>query len=131
MAKSALYAVNSIPQILAVGDRISFGAPVRRFGCNINIADGTPYLVGQGYYSLDTNFNFTADAAGTATITLLKDGTPIPGANASITVAAATDYQISVPAVVRQFTDSDSNITAVLTGAAGTITGATVYIDKL
>jgi len=131
MAKSALYAVNSTPQILAVGDNISFGAPIRRFGCNTNILDGTPYVVGQGYYAIDTNIGFTSDAAGTVVITLFKDGTAIPGANASVTVAAATSYQISIPAEIRQYCDCDANITAVLTGAAVTVTNAAVYIEKL
>lgn len=131
MAKSLLYAVNNLEQTVAAGGNISFGSPVRRFGCNCNISNGTPYIVGAGYYLIDSNFTFEAGAAGTAVLTLYKDGEAIPGANATLTVAADSVYSVSIPAVIRQFCATDASITAVLSGVAGTVTNAAVIVTKL
>lgn len=131
MAKSILYAANTGNQVLTVGDEISFGTPIRRFGCNCDMRGDNAYIIGAGYYLVDAGITFVADAAGIAVVTLLKDGVAIPGANASVTTAAAGTYDIDISAVVRQLCPYDSTITAVLTGVAGTVTNATIIVEKV
>lgn len=128
--KSALYAANTNTQTLAVGDTLSFGTPVRRFGCNTNISGGNVTLNGAGYYSINTNINFTA-AAGTATITLYKDGAAIPGATVNRTTVANTEFQVNIPAIVRLTCCCESTITAVVTGVATVIENAAITVEKL
>lgn len=131
MSRSALYSANTLSQTLAVGDNISFGNIVRRFGNNINMSGGNVSLQGAGYYDIDTEFTFTAGAAGTAVITLYKDGTAIPGAVASFTAAADSVYTVSIPALVRTFCCTQSTITAVLTGVAGTVNNSAAKVVKV
>lgn len=131
MSRSALYSANILSQTLAVGDNISFGNIVRRFGNNINMSGGNVSLQGAGYYDIDTEFTFTAGVAGTAVITLYKDGTAIPGAVASFTAAADSVYTASIPALVRTFCCTQSTITAVLTGVAGTVNNSSVKVVKV
>lgn len=128
--KSALYGANTASQAVAVGGAINFGNVIRRFGNNINLNGPNVTLSGAGYYDIDTNFTFTA-AAGTATITLYKNGVPIPGATISRTTAADTIYTVSIPAIVREVCCAGSAITAVLSGVAGTFTDAAIVVEKI
>ena len=131
MSKSAMYAANTSGQSVAAGGNISFGNIIRRFGCNVNLSGSDVTLRGAGYYDIDAEFVVTASAAGTAAITLYKDGTAIPGAVASFTAATDSVYCISIPALVRTFCCTQSTITAVLTGVAGTISNAAIRVSKI
>lgn len=131
MANSLLYGVNNAPQVVVVGDRVNFGAPVRRYGKNITMSGGEVYVSGDGYYAIDASVTFVAGAAGIATVTLLKDGAVIPGASASLTVADATTYTINIPrSAIRQKCCGESTITAVISGVIGTISEATILVEK-
>lgn len=55
----------------------------------------------------------------------------IPGANVSFTAVAATVYDVSIPAMIKQACDCESVITAVLAGVAGNVTNATIKVIKL
>lgn len=127
---SVLYAANTSTQTLAIGDAVDFGGVVRRYGKNINISGGRPYTIGAGYYKIIANVNFSA-AEGEVTVSLLKDGLPITGAEATITAAATTNYNVTIPAIVRNVCCKDSEITAVITGAASTVINASIAIEKL
>ena len=130
--RSALYAVNTRSQTVANGGTINFGDIVRKFGCNISLLNGAVITQGRGYYDIDTNIVFTATDAGTAVLTLYKDGVAIPGAVAQLTTAAASTYSVSIPAMVREFADcKEAVITAVLTGVAGTVLNAAIKVEKV
>lgn len=129
MAKSILYAVNNTDQVLAIGDEISFGTPIRRFGCNCDIRGGNAYIVGSGYYKVDASVTLVALGAGVAVITLKKDGATI--ATASVTTVAGATYNVDISAVVRQICAYDATITAELTGVAGTVSNATIIVEKV
>lgn len=129
--KSGLYAADLTAQTVAVDGVISFGSIVRRFGCNCGIAGGNVTLTGSGYYNMDADFTFTAGGAGTAVISLYKDGVAIPGATASFTTVANSIYQVSIPAIVRQVCNCETTITAVMTGVAGTINNASIAVEKI
>lgn len=129
--KSAMYAANASAQEVANGGIINFGAVVRRFGGNCTISGGNVNINGTGYYDMDADVTFTAGGAGTAVISLYKDGVAIPGASASLTAVADSIYSVSVPAIVRQVCCCESVVTAVLSGISGTVTNAAVAIEKI
>lgn len=131
MSKSLLYATSITSQTLAVNDVISFGNIVRRYGCNCNLSGGNAVISGNGYYDIDTNFVFTASAAGTATITLYVGGVAIPGATASFTTVADSTYAVSIPAIVRETCCNNSTITAVLSGVAGSMITSSIIVEKV
>lgn len=131
MSKALLYGVNRAVQTIVVGDRVNFGNIVRRYGCNINMSGGEVYVSGEGYYSLDASVTFEAGAAGIATVTLLRDGSVIPGAGASETVAVGDTVTLTVPpSVIREKCCGESTITAVISGVIGTISNATIRVVK-
>lgn len=131
MSKSVLYGVNRTPQTIVVGDRVNFGSPVRKYGCNISMSGGEVYVRGEGYYDVDASITFVAGAAGIATITMLRDGSIIPGAGASATVADGDTITLVVPpSVIRQKCCGESTITAVISGVIGVISNATIRVEK-
>lgn len=143
MSAGYMYSVNTTAQSVAVGETINMGSAIRRFGCVRGTA--TPYANTTGistvlsadgrcpaYFDVDATFVVVPTAAGTATITALQDGVPIPGATASATVAAAaTSVTLPVSFGVRLNSGvTSSNITYVLTGAASSITNVSQTVSK-
>lgn len=129
MSRSLIYSANTVSQVLTSGSVINFGSPVRRFGCNLAMSGGNVVVKGEGYYSIDTNISFTA-TAGTATIQVYKDGVAIPGATATVTTAATTSYQVSIPSVIRQSCCVESTITVTITGVTPTVSNAAIEVVK-
>lgn len=131
MSKSVLYGVNRTAQTIVVGDRVNFGNIIRKYGCNINMSGGEVNITGEGYYNLDASITFVAGAEGIATITLLKDGSIIPGAGASQTVASGDTVTLTIPpSVIREKCCCESTITAVISGVIGVINNATIRVVK-
>lgn len=144
MSAGFMYSANTATQTLAVGGTINVGNVVRRCGCVKGTS--TPYANANGltttlsscgkcpaYFDIAATITTTPTAAGTVTITAFQDGVAIPGATASATVAAAATT-VTVPLVfgVRLNTGvTTSNITYVLTGAAGTVTNVAQKIIKV
>lgn len=133
MSKSAIYAGNALAQeFVETGTTIDFGSIVRRYGCNTALSGGNVVVDGAGYYDVDTNVTFTADAVGTAVVQLYKDGLAIPEAKATVTTAATTTYAVSIPAIVRNTCGCmQSTISAVISGVAGTINNAAIEVQKI
>lgn len=131
--KSGLYADNSIAQVLTAGDTISFGRPVRRFGCHANIDGGNIILRGEGYYLVLLKFIVTnaGTAAATPKITLYKDGTAYAGAYDINTIAAGASEALAIPCMVRETCNCDSTLTAILSDADVTIDDASVTVVKI
>lgn len=129
MSKALIFANNSTSQTLANGDVVSFGVPVRRYGSNLYMVGGNVVARGDGYYNADANISFTA-TAGTATIQAFKDGVAIPGAVATITTAASTSYQVSIPFVIRQRCCVESTITVKISGVTPTVSNASIVVEK-
>ena len=131
MSKSLLYAVNNNAQTVVVGDRVNFGEPVRRYGCNLNASGGEVLVDGEGYYNIDASATVTAGAEGIVTVTLLKDGSVIPGASASMTVAEGDIVTLVVPpCAIRQKCCCESTISAVISGVIGVVSSATIRVVK-
>lgn len=131
--KSAIYTANTTATAVAVGSAIPLGTIIRRFGNNVNLSGNGIIMSGSGYYDVNASITLTPTAAGTVTVSLLRDGVAIPGATASETVAAAaTTVNLSIPALVRlQCCNSSSTLTFVLTGAAATVNNIGVVVTKV
>lgn len=130
MCNSILYAANTVSQNLVSGGTINFGSIVRLSGNDIGLSGGNVITHNTGYYRIIANISFTATAAGTAIIQLYENGTAIPGANATITVASDTTYSTSIPAIIRNKCCCDKTISATITGVATTILNSTITVDK-
>lgn len=130
MSRSILYAANLNNQdFVAAGTIINFGNIIRRYGCNLNLSGGNVTIDGAGYYDTDINVTFTA-AAGTVSIQIYKDGVAVPGAEATLTTAATTNYSLTIPAMIRENCCCESIITVVISGAVGTVSNATIKVEK-
>jgi len=134
MSKSAIYTSNNATQALALGSNIGLGNIIRRFGCNCNLNGDAINVNGAGYYDIDANFIINGTNAGTATISLLKDGVLVPGAIASATIAVGDVATLGINALVREYgccANNNSNLTFVLSGTAETISNASVVVEKV
>ena len=134
MAKSALYAVNTTSQSVAVGGTIAVGQAVRRFGCNANVS-GQGIAVRDGYFDIAASVTLTPAAAGAVTITLLDNGVAVPGASSTITAAAADPITLTLIGIVKDRGGCGfpvgSNLTLQLTGQAATVSNVAVTVVKL
>lgn len=137
MAKAAIYTANQGAQALQIGSVLSLGSIIRRFGCKCNNAldlNGNGITISEpGYYDVDASITATAAAAGTVTVTLLRDGVAVPGAVASATAAAAGTVALPITALVRQACgySGGSTLTLVLGGTAATINNVALKVIKL
>lgn len=76
---SALYAVNTTAGTpIAVGGTVPLTQVVRRFGCGVVLSGNAITVKGRGYYDIDATVSVAATAAGPVTVSLLKDGQPVP-----------------------------------------------------
>lgn len=130
--KAAIYVANTGAQALQIGSTISLGSIIRRFGCGVNLNGNGIVIDKQGYYDVDASITATAAAAGTVTVTLLRDGVAVPGAVASVTAAAAGTVALPITALVRQMCgNSGSTLTLQLGGTAATINNVALKVIKL
>lgn len=124
-----LYATNTNAQTLTANQSVNFGAPVRRYGRNINMLGGSVTVNGEGYYTVFANVTFEPIAAGTATLQIYENGIAIPGANETITVTANDNYSLSIPAAIRIKCCEEKVITASF-NVAGSAVNASVLVEK-
>lgn len=143
MSAGYLYSANTTAQTVAIGGTINVGAPIRRFGCVKGTS--TPYATANGtntilsssgkcptYFDIETAMTIIPTAAGTVVITAYQDGTAIPGAITSATVAG-TDATVTLPlsfGVRLNCGITTSTISYVLTGVASSVTNVAQTITK-
>ena len=133
MSKSTLYTAMTTPTAVAINGVVPLGSTIRRFGCNIEQDGNSITLAGRGYYRINMSATVLPSAAGTVTITMLKDGVAVAGATASVsTSVAGNPVNPNIVAVVRNVCDCDSSIISfVLTGTGSTVNNMSVTVDKL
>ena len=90
--KSALYTAMQTPTEVPVDGMLPLGSIIRRYGCDANLNGNAVNITNAGYYDVDASVTVAPTAAGTVTVTLVKDGVPIPGATASAAAAAGDQY---------------------------------------
>lgn len=127
MAKAFMYATNTTQQTLTGGGSVDFGNAVHGFGCTgckrtIDVNGNNIVLNEGGYYVITIGATVTDSAAGTITLQVYQDGTPIPGAITAANVAVANDAtSVSIPFGVKVANCSSSIITLVATTTAGNV----------
>lgn len=131
--KSLIYTAMQTPVSVAVNGTIPLGTIIRRYGCNCDLNGNGISVKGQGYYDVNVSITAAPTAAGTVTVTLLKDGVAVPGATASVTVATAADAAtLAFPATVRLGCCSvGSVLTLVLAGSAATVNNVAMRVEKI
>ncbi len=134
--KSALYTAMQTPTAIPVDGILPLGSIIRRYGCDANLNGNAVNIYGgrenAGYYDVDASVTVAPTAAGTVTVTLVKDGVPIPGATASAAAAAGAPTVLSFPALVRQpCCASGSALSLVLTGAAATVNNVALRVQRI
>ena len=134
MSKSALYAVNTASQTLAQNGFVEFLQLVRQTGSSIRLSGGNAMTTEAGFYAVDVSLTFEAAAAETIVATLLVNGTPVPGATATITAAAAGEIgSITIPCIIRTYgcCMAAPSVISVEVNNAATITNASIEVVKL
>ena len=135
MSKSAIYTANTFEQNVLEDGIINLGTIIRRYGPNINLSGNAIQIGGVGYYDVDANFTVAPTAIGDFTITMYKNGDPVPGASAT-TYSGTSDTaaNVSITSLVREFCnccEGLSNLTFILSGSAATISNVAIVVEKL
>ena len=130
--KSGIYTVMTTPTAVDVGGVLPLGSTYHRFGQNIFQNGDSISVRGEGYYEVNASITVVATAAGTISVTLYRDGVPVPGAVAVETKGAAgDDANLSITAMIRnQCCRESSNLTLVLGGTDATVSNVALMVDK-
>lgn len=128
--KSLLYAANSNAQTVVAGNSINFGNVVRKFGNNLNMSGGNIIESGAGYYAHDAHFRIAGTTAGEFAIQMYQDGVAIQGAIATVTTAAGSEHNLTIPFVTRTFCCRQSEISAVVAGVTADVVTASIVSEK-
>lgn len=133
MSKSAIYTSMTTPTDVAVNGTIPLGTTIRRFGCNVAQDSNSVTISGRGYFKVSASITLAPTATTATTVTLLKDGVPVSGATATVTVPTANDtVAVPIEAIVRNRCDCDSSILSLqLTGTAASVTNVAFVVEKL
>lgn len=133
MSKSAIYTSMTTPTDVAVNGTIPLGTTIRRFGCNITQDGNSVTISGRGYFKVSASITLAPTATTATTVTLLKDGVPVSGATATVTVSTANnEVALPIEAIVRNRCDCDSSILSLqLTDTAASVTNVAFVVEKL
>lgn len=133
MSKSAIYTSMTTPTAVAVNGTIPLGTTIRRFGCNVTQDGNSVTISGRGYFKVSASITLAPTATTATIVTLLKDGVPVNGATATVTVSTANnEVALPIEAIVRNRCDCDSSILSLqLTDTAASVTNVGFVVDKL
>lgn len=134
--KSAQVALNTAAQtVVATGTSVGvLGSLITDTGCSVETTNAGFRINASGLYRIRYVMTFTADAAGTMTAQILKDGVALPCTLIQNTVAAGSIYTVAVEApalVVGTCCNICPNITAVVGGVAGTVNYVCASVVRL
>ena len=131
---------NTSTQNLAIDETFTFTTNRVRTGCAVSHTPGAAEFVlhRPGYYYVAFNgTGATAGVAGDVTVTLLSDGTAVPGAEASgYSGAAAESVGLSFSTIIKVLpscgcVDNATTLTVQNTGVASTFETSNLVITKL
>lgn len=102
-------------------------------GCSIEIGTGSYRLNYSGLYHISADVTLTATAAGTALVQLAVNGTVLPCAVSSATMAAAGVYTLHVETDICAGVCAVNKpvITVLAGGVAGTVTHVCAGVTKI
>ncbi len=133
MSRSVISMANTSSQNVADGGTLALGNVTRRYGCNCQQNGNSITLNGTGYYDISINVTAVPSAAGTLTLTVYQDSTPLPGAVTSVTVAGTdTTVALSLSDIIARNNccQTLSNISYTLSGVASEVTNLVTTIQK-
>lgn len=134
MARSLIQMVNDGPQTVDAGGLISLGTIQRRFGPSINGAGANVVINGPGYFTIDAAVTVEPTAPGAVSVGVQRNGTLIPGAVGTATVAVAEDAA-TVPIVsttrIKFPSDGADTLSLALISGAGSVTNVSFRVVKL
>lgn len=136
--KSALETTVTADQAVVANGLIEFDTNNVLTGCSIQHAAGsnTVAIICHGLYQVAANVDIDPSAAGDITVQLLNNGVVVPGAEATITGAAADTYSVAFSALLKVLKscpcviDNTANLQVQITGAA-TVKNANLLVVKL
>ena len=129
---SAICTVNSTQMAYPAESQIPFGTTIRRFGKYIQQDGNSILLTQRGYYNVIVTLNAEATEAGTVQANLLLNGTPLQGAFAVETAAAAGDtVSLTIPYLVRLCTCDTTDILSVQLNDAATLVNMSTVVTKV
>lgn len=117
MASSALYTVNTNVSANANG-MIPLGTVSRRFGCCLAMEGDSIVCKGRGYYDFSASVTLIPSAAGIIGIQLVRDGVPVPGANAYGSGTADAPLNLSICALTREMQQCSSSTLGLMLESA-------------
>ena len=129
---SMILVANQASADIPDGGLVPLGTVVRRFGQNCQLSGNGIVCQGSGYYNVDGVVCVIPAAAGTAVLTLLSDGVPVPGGVSSHTVAAA-DTTIPLPlvsAVRNRCCDDAQTLTIQISGVDVELVSSSLRVTK-
>lgn len=130
---TVLYTVNTSSQTVATGNQIGLGRTAHRNCQSQALLNGDSINVsGTGYFVVDATVTFTG-SAGTAAISLYRDGEAVPGATASATIGTADTetHTLSFTAeMLKAPCKPYVSLTLVSTGVALTVTNVAVRVKR-
>ena len=133
MCKSALYTANVVPENVNIGDSVSFGEAIRRFGNSIRVVGGNIVTKGCGDYNFVINVDYTGASTGTTatTFTVYDNGQPIPGAKKTVTTGASAVEDLTIPFMAKNTCCMEHIITVVVSGQNITNVTASATVTKI
>lgn len=133
--KSAQNAYNNSAQtFVAAGTPINvLGVLTTDTGCSIDTTTGGFNVSHSGLYRISYDVTFTPSAAGVSVIQGFKDTVALPCMNTQTTVAAGSVYSLHMETTIYipVCCNMTSNISATISGAAGTINHVCASMVKL
>ena len=130
--KNLIYTAQTTQADVLAGGAVPLGTIIRRYGACIDLNGNGISRNENGYYKVDANVVVAAEAAGNITATLMANGVAYPGAVATATAAAAGDIvTLPISAIVRAFCCAGPVVLTLILSAAGTVSNATVAVERL
>ena len=125
-------------QAVDVNDTLNFNISRILTGCTVKHTDGTPAftLTKPGYYYVTFNADVTGTTAGNVTTQLINGSTPVPGAEATVTIAVGDVANIAFATIIKvlpscNVIDNTTTLTILNSGVAVDYTNANINITKL
>ena len=129
--RPALTAVTVADQTVVAEGFLDFNTNSVRNGCSVVHVAGSNSIT----LASDGLYLVTPAAAGDITLQLISNGTAVPGAEATITGAAADIYNISFSTLVKElpscYAIDNTTVLQVQSSAAATVNNASITIIKV
>lgn len=134
MSKALIYTVNNAGAVAPIGSNVPVGSIIRRYGKCIDATGSAINLFEPGYYDVDISATMTAAAAGDVILSLTQDGTPVPGATATASIATPTTQfeNVAIVATVRVKCCGNANLAVLVGGTTSpTVRNMAVRVVKV